>query len=214
MAVLGEQSAPQRNLHEPMPCADTSSVTASRTCRTCGAHLSGTVRWCGQCHEPVRELTAREPVWHDGEFVDQPIHTGGAVPHWSRWEKSATTFGPVGRITITTFAVLWVMSAAIRSPLTIVFVLPLVVVLIRSVWQRGWVVPAHLTAKHAAPAAEPESQGRWADGEIQRAVVIAVISLAGGAVLFSVDDPIPRFIVVVTAIVALAAWALRKVGDS
>jgi hypothetical protein len=120
----------------------------------------------------VRELSAREPVWHDGEFVDQPVHTGGAVPHWSRWEKSATTFGPVGRITITTFAVLWVMSAALRNPLTILFVLPLMVVLIRSVWQHGWVVPVHRTAKHAAPAAEPESQGRLTGGEIQRAVVI------------------------------------------
>ncbi|MFL5791157.1 MAG: hypothetical protein ACJ76A_06595 [Actinomycetota bacterium] len=116
-------------------------MTASRTCRACGAKLPGDVRSCGQCHEPVRELTPREPIWHDGEFVDQPIHTGGAIPHWSRWEKSATTFGPVGRLAITTIAVLWVASAAVRSPLTIVFVLPLVVALIRSVWQRGWVVP-------------------------------------------------------------------------
>jgi len=40
-----------------------------------------------------------------------------------------------------------------------------------------------------------------------------VVWLAGGAVLFSVDDPIARFVVIVTATVAVAVWALRKVGE-
>ena len=80
--------------------ADTSAVTASRTCRSCGAELPGVVRWCTRCYEPVRELTPREPVWAAGEFVDQPIVRSGAVPHWSRWEKSATTFGPSSTVYI------------------------------------------------------------------------------------------------------------------
>jgi hypothetical protein len=161
----------------------------------------------------VRELTPRKPVWQEGEFVDQPIHTGGAVPHWSRWEKSATTFGPFGRLTITAIAILWVLSATVRSPLTLVFVLPLVVVLLRSVWQRGWVVPAHIAVPRPAAEAEPTTPRPLTGVEVWRAVALAAISLAGGAVLFSVDDPFPRFIVVVTAVVALGAWALRKVGS-
>lgn len=39
-----------------------------------------------------------------------------------------------------------------------------------------------------------------------------MVWLAGDAVLLYVDDPIPRFIVLVTAVVTIAAWAFRKVG--
>ena len=191
--------------------ADTYAVTASRTCRACGAELPGAVRWCGQCHAPVRELTPREPVWREGEFVDQPIHTGDAVPHWSRWEKSATTFGPVGRIAITAIGALWVCGAAVQSPITLVFVLPLVVLLIRSVWQRGWVIPAHLLPEHHARSAEPAPPVPWDRSEVWRGVALAVGGLVGGAILLYENDPIPRFIVIVTAIVATAAWALRKI---
>ena len=76
-------------------------MTAPRTCRACGAALPGEVRWCLLCYEPVRELTPRERVWAPREFVDNPIHTGGSIPHWSRWEKSPTTFGPLGWIALT-----------------------------------------------------------------------------------------------------------------
>jgi hypothetical protein len=171
------------------------------------------VRWCGRCHEPVRELTPREPVWREGEFVDQPVHRGGAIPHWSRWEKSTTTFGPVGRVGITTIAALWVLSAAGQSPITLVFVLPLVVVLIRSVWQRGWVIPEHLAAKEPERTSEPMWQWHWDRRELVRSVVFGGIWLTGGAILIGVADPIPRFIVIVTAVVALALWAWRKVGE-
>jgi hypothetical protein len=99
------------------------------------------------------------------------------------------------------------------QPLTIVFVLPLMVALIRSVWQRGWVVPEHLAAKDVASAPEPVSQWLWNGREAWRSVATGVVWLAGGAVLFYVDDPIPRFIVVVTTLMALSAWALRKVGE-
>src|SRR5262245_37696280 len=167
--------------------ADTADMTASRVCRACGADLAGNVRWCLRCHEPVRELTPREPVWRDGEFVDQPVHTGGAVPHWSRWEKSATTFGPAGRLTITVVAVLWLLSAAIRSPLTLLFVLPLMIALIRSVWQRGWVVPSHAAAPARMTPVGPMSTWLWDRSEFWRTCGLAGIWLAGAGVLISVD---------------------------
>jgi hypothetical protein len=161
----------------------------------------------------VRGLTPREPVWGEGEFVDQPIHRGGAIPHWSRWEKSTTTFGPVGRVAITTVAVLWVGSAAARSPITLVFVLPLVVVIIRSVWQRGWVVPAHLVPEHPMRPAEPTPRVPVDRSEVLRGVALTVLGLTGGAILLYERDPIPRFVVIVTAIVAVAVWAWRKIGE-
>jgi len=157
-----------------MSRADTSSVTPSRTCRPCGAELPGVVRWCLRCHEPVRDLSPREPAWQEGEFVGRPIHKRGSVPHWSRWEKSTTTFGPIGRCVVTVFAALWILSAAVRSPLTIVFVLPLMVALIRSVWQRGWVVPEHLAANEVASAPEPVSQSLWNGREAWRSVATGV----------------------------------------
>ena len=82
-------------------------------------------------------------MWAPGEFVDTPIVTKGQVPHWSRWEKSATTLGPLGRIGLTVVAVAWVTAAAAQSPITLIFVLPLVGLLIRAVWRRGWVIPPH-----------------------------------------------------------------------
>ena len=85
-------------MKESATAADITCMTAPRTCRACGAPLHGDVRWCLHCYEPARELTPRAAVWAQGEFVDNPIHTGGPVPHWSRWEKTATTFGPWGRI--------------------------------------------------------------------------------------------------------------------
>jgi hypothetical protein len=188
-------------------------MTAPRECRACGARVPGAVRWCGLCQTPIQELTPREPVWREGEFVDQPIHRGGAISHWSRWEKSATTFGPLGRVAITMIAALWVLSAAGQSPITLVFVLPLVVVLVRSVWQRGWVVPKHLAAKEPERIPQPIWRWHWDRRELWRSLALGVVWLAGGAVLIDVEDPIPRFIVVVTAVVALAAWAFRKVGE-
>ena len=128
-------------MKEPVPAADITCMTAPRTCRACGAPLHGDVRWCLRCYEPARELTPRAAVWAPGKFVDNPIHSSGPVPHWSRWEKTATTFGPVGRVIATVVAVLWVLGAAGGSPLTLIFVLPVVGVGLRAIWAKGWVVP-------------------------------------------------------------------------
>lgn len=177
------------------------------------------MRWCTRCYEPVRELTPREPVWAAGEFVDQPIVRSGAVPHWSRWEKSATTFGPIGRMTISVVSVFWLLGAAVQNPLTTLFVLPLVVVLLRSVWQRGWVIPDHVAPDHVAAEAsarpsEPLSEWLWDRSEFWRTVGWAIVGFCGITVFLYVEEPIARFVVLVTAVVSAATWIWRKVeGD-
>jgi len=188
-------------------------VTASRTCPVCGADLHGDVRWCLRCYEPVRELTPREPVWAPGEFVDAPIGHKGAVPHWSRWEKSATTFGPAGRVAITVVAVLWLLTAAVQSPITTIFVLPLVSVVIRNVWRPGWVVPPDPAASIPDPTPTPMSTWIWDRSEFLGGVTALVVCIAGLGVLLYASSPIPRFIVIVTAVATCAKWAWRKVGD-
>lgn len=77
-------------------------MTAPRDHRACGAPLSGDVRWCLRCYEPVRELAPREPQLPPLPTVHEPV----PEPRMSRWHAGPTTFGPVGRISIT-LVVLW-----------------------------------------------------------------------------------------------------------
>jgi hypothetical protein len=151
-------------------------------------------------------------VWGEGEFVDTPIVTKGAVPHWSRWEKSETTFGPFGRIAITAVACVWLLGAIGQSPITAVFVLPLSVVIVRSVWRPGWVVPPHLAAVAAPPPREPASSWLWDRSEAVRSIVFAAAWAGAIAILLYVDDPVARFIVLVSGVVLAAAWAFRTVA--
>jgi hypothetical protein len=76
-------------------------MTASRTCRACGAELSPDVRWCLQCYEPVRELTPRPPQLPTIHLVRPDDR-----PRTSRWRAGPTTFGPIGRLAITALVVL------------------------------------------------------------------------------------------------------------
>lgn len=117
-------------------------MPASRSCSSCGAPLPGDVRWCLRCHEPVRELMPRAPL-HDGPHaVGMPIATGGNAPHWSRWERTATTFGPVGRLAWTAAFVASVLVAGANGVLVYVLMSPVVGwVLLSAIWAKGWVVP-------------------------------------------------------------------------
>ena len=189
-------------------------MTASRTCRACGADLPGDVRWCLRCYEPARELTPRAPVWGDDEFVDTPIVTKGPVPHWSRWEKSATTFGPAGRVVVTVLAALWLLSSAFNTPITVIFVLPLSMLIVRNVWRPGWVIPPHLQAPIDTPTQEPLRAWLWDRSDFVSSLLLAIASAVGVGILLSVQNPIPRFVVMVTAVVTVACWIYRKVaGD-
>jgi hypothetical protein len=186
-------------------------MTAARSCASCGADLPGDVRWCLRCYAPVRELTPRAPVWADGEFVDTPIVAKGHVPHWSRWERSETTFGPAGRIAITVGALLWLTGAVAQSPITTVFVLPLAVLIIRSVWRPGWVVPPEQAAVRPPTPRAPVSTWLWDRSELVTTIAMAAFWGCAIAVLLYVEDPLARFVVVVSGTVALGAWAYRKI---
>ncbi len=58
--------------------------------------------WCLQCYEPVRQLTPREPPLPGIQFMPPKDEAP-----MSRWKAGATTFGPVGRITITLLVLLF-----------------------------------------------------------------------------------------------------------
>ena len=116
-------------------------MTAPRTCRACGAALSPDLRWCGLCYAPAYELTPRAPM-HDGDFVGAPIGEGGHRPHWSRWEKSTTTFGPTGRIVATALVVLTLPLSIGFGMFMYALSFPVTAgLLLSAIWAKGWVVP-------------------------------------------------------------------------
>jgi hypothetical protein len=116
-------------------------MPAGRNCRACGEPLRGDVRWCTLCYTPAWEYSPRAPL-HRGDFVDAPRHSGRTVPHWSRWEQSATTFGPVGRIMLTVGFVLSVPTAwSFGMILYLVWAPVFGWFFLSSVWEKGWVVP-------------------------------------------------------------------------
>lgn len=71
-------------------------MTASRTCRACGADLSPDVMWCLRCYEPVRHLSPRGP-----QLPVLDVHPPRPDPPTSRWRAGPTTFGPLGRLVAT-----------------------------------------------------------------------------------------------------------------
>jgi hypothetical protein len=57
--------------------------------------------WCGQCFAPV---AAPAPTGQPAAYVPmRHVPTASAPPavRWSRWEKTPTTFGPLGRVIAT-----------------------------------------------------------------------------------------------------------------
>lgn len=116
-------------------------MPSPRTCRNCGKPLLPDLPWCPQCYEPVREFAPRAPL-HHGDFVGSPIPTSGHIPHWSRWEKSATTFGPTGRVVATVILFVTLLPAISYGGLIYAITFPMVAtVVLRAVWAKGWVVP-------------------------------------------------------------------------
>lgn len=117
-------------------------MTAPRTCRNCGAELTGDVMWCVRCYEPVRHLTPRASEL----AVSPPQLVHGDLRPRSRWRAGATTFGPVGRIAVTIGVILFFPWGTIGNPITVVVYLPvylfLAVAVLRSTWKRDLVMTA------------------------------------------------------------------------
>jgi hypothetical protein len=171
------------------------------------------VRWCLRCYEPSRELTPREPHWLDGEFVDKPMHLGGHARHWSRWDKSATTLGPWGRIglTVTLFATL-PFAASVGMLLYLLWFPVIAVVALRGIWAKGWVIPDDQRRDPDPPA--PMSNWLWDRSEFLRTLALGAFLCVGiGFLLWSPSNAF-RFVAVCAALVACVLWILGKVNGA
>jgi hypothetical protein len=116
-------------------------MPSPRACRACGKVLLPDLRWCPVCYEPITEFAARAPL-HRGDFVGSPIPTGGHIPHWSRWEKSATTFGLIGRVVATMLLLVTLLPAITSGGFMYLIAFPIAAaVVLNAVWAKGWVVP-------------------------------------------------------------------------
>lgn len=114
-------------------------MSVRRTCPSCGASNPVAAEWCLICHErfPEPEEEAAAPG-----FAPPDAHP--EVPmlsdlQWSRWRKTSTTFGPIGRILATIVVciipVLWLGSTLF--PMAIVWIVTVWPFALRSIWQKG-----------------------------------------------------------------------------
>ena len=185
-------------------------MTSPRTCRKCGKPLLPDLPWCPQCYEPVTQFAARAPL-HHGDFVGSPIPTSGHIPHWSRWEKSATTFGPVGRLvaTMLLFATLLPAIASAGFMYLITFPIAAAVVL-NAVWAKGWVVPDEPDLP-PLPVTEM-TQPPLSHEEQARRVIRWTLGLA--AIRVFAYGPVPaKAIVLALASIVLPWWFFRVFLD-
>jgi hypothetical protein len=198
-------------------------MPAPRTCRRCSEPLGPDVPWCGQCSEPVRQFAARPPL-HDGQsFVGTPSHARTPGGHYSRWEKTATTFGPTGRIGWTVALVGYLILGASSTFILLWFVqLFIAGWLLKEIWKRGWTVipsseqrtadpkplPASPTEAPPAPAPEPPLELGTIMG---RALMIACVT-AGLAVFLWGSQDAKGGVAMAAGLVALYAvfrWAVN-----
>jgi hypothetical protein len=90
-------------------------VIQTETCGSCGARMSEDIEWCPRCYTPrpapaPEEFPARLRMFYADEGPDPE-------PVYSRWHGGTTTFGPVGRVSITVILLLfqafwWVVVSA------------------------------------------------------------------------------------------------------
>jgi hypothetical protein len=74
--------------------------------------------------------------------VGAPVHERGNIPRWTRWEKTATTFGPWGRIVVTALLFLTLVPALSLKGIVYLVTFPFfAVVVLREIWAKGWFVP-------------------------------------------------------------------------
>ena len=116
-------------------------MPAPRTCRECGSDLPPSVRWCSLCFAPVVELSPRPYVptlTVEGHHRDRD-----PAGYWSRWEKSATTMGPRGRVFTTAVILTWLI-AGFFTEFIIAWACQLILLswALKDVWAKGWTIPS------------------------------------------------------------------------
>ena len=186
-------------------------MPSPRTCRRCTEPLLPDLPWCPACYEPVRQFAARAPL-HHGDFVGSPMPTRGHIPHRSRWEKSATTFGPTGRVVATVILVSTLLPAISWGNIVFVLTFPVAAaVVLNAIWAKGWVVPDEpdLPPLPVEPPRPPEPLTA-----AMRAWRIATWTLGLAALLLFAYGPVPaKAAVLALAAIALPWWFFRWFMD-
>ena len=110
-------------------------------CNSCGATLRDDAEWCGQCYAPVAppEIVEGDPVAEE-VFAHPEAFRARYRPEFSRWQKSASTFGPLGRIVATLLLLIPVyfffhagVIGIVGLAMWLFVVMPMA---LRSIWQR------------------------------------------------------------------------------
>jgi hypothetical protein len=186
-------------------------MTASRTCRACGADLAPNVMWCLRCFEPVRQLTPRDPPLPTVRFLNPRDER----PR-SRWRAGATTFGPFGRLAITALVLL---CAPLRPGIFGVVAWPayltLAAVVLRDTWRKDFVDTT--TIAELAAAGPPAKGPERSRGQIPRSTIVAWIALGllglGVATAWAATGRIAHAFIGVgaslTALVLAGRWLTR-----
>ena len=78
-------------------------MTGVRRCPSCDATVAQGLAWCGQCFAAVPTNDPTTVTGLQARLRPQaaPVHEVLAPQRFSRWEASATSFGPVGRMLLT-----------------------------------------------------------------------------------------------------------------
>jgi hypothetical protein len=190
-------------------------MTAARTCRACGAELTGDVMWCVRCYEPVRHLTPRSPDLAVSSL--QPVR-GDGRPR-SRWRAGATTFGPVGRIVVTIGVLLFFPWGTIGNPITLFVYLPaymfLALAVLRSTWRRDLVTTTPASMSEPSSSDEPVEIVRppLPRSTIVAWIVLGVIGLAFAIVWTASGDEMHGILGICASLVALVVagrWFLAS----
>jgi hypothetical protein len=88
-------------------------------CQTCGASLSAELGWCGQCYAVRGAPAPGSPTRHVPATPELARHVVS-----TRWRKTPTTFGPLGRVACTGALVVpflfFVVAGVITGGMTIV----------------------------------------------------------------------------------------------
>lgn len=177
-------------------------MTAPRACRSCGADLAVDVRWCTRCYAPITEYAARERL-HDGFVgITQPD------VRYSRWKAGPLSFGPVGRLLVTTLVLLMGPWTTI-SFFTLMYApiwLGLSVTVLKQVWRREPVEadsPPSVTERFRER--HPILGYRFKGSSV--VIALSALLLVTGSILMIRADTAGRYaLVVVCVMLALGAF--------
>ena len=175
------------------------------------------------CYEPVREFASRPPL-HEGapeperswriRLTSSADELAGG--HYSRWNRTATTFGPAGRLIATALLVAWVVNAFFS--MFVIFWLTLVSVvgwILREIWKPGWVPAERIVgsaarmpaprALHPEPATPPAP--RWIPPRTRVAWIgLGTVILAASLAFAYGGENVQAFVMMGGSLTLLVGW--------